>query len=1663
MASPTLYRPDSIPTGLAVYYKFDGDATDSSSSGFDLTPVASPTYAAIDFWNSGEDSVDLNGTTQYFTGGDNLDLNGKSYSVAFWVKADAAVDYYIIGKGVAGSTGYYLRRESTGYLSLYMGAITNTGTGVVIPDKWHHVVVTYNNSSTLVNIYVDGNLVTSATNAGVIADVAGDFTVGSRPNVPPQLPLNGRLKDLAMWVTADTSAVLTPIQAKSLAMGVDMDSLAYRPGNTTVPPDAWYPCNELSGLRADAIGSLDLTPTATPGVLGGFVEGVAPDFNGSTQYLTSASNAIFSAGTSDFTLCAWAFFETLGSQHAIVSTGHTTNNISMTWFNSGNLYVYMQGSARQFSWTPVIGTWYHILLKRTSGELQAFVDGVEIGAAITSTETLSGVQQFGVAFDGAVGKLNGRACDAGWWNGHAVPQDEISALASAFPIQQQGISSYWKHDEPKGGKDVTAVGNAKQVPYKINKSAAFFDGTTGNYLLVPQSTDWDLGSGDYSIEVYFNMSENKDFWLWDRGTAPANRIGCLYQTGRWYFYENGGQIVNDYIWTPTLNTWYKMKLERSSGTATMYVDDTARGTPVVTSTNITGTTELVIGAVATKNGSYFHGWMKNFVITKASTEVLNMAFDTPATVPLAPAIWFPTGATDFLTVADSADWDYGTGDFTIESWVYQDADHAGANAIYDNGYDVNGIQCHFYWDNASAGYTNIYLNSGVAALAVTGLSVKRNAWHHLAWCRSSGTLKCFLDGREIGSVANSTNISGSTQLLTIGKYYNSTTAATMGYLKEYRVSDNARYTTDFTPTQDGFTADVNTMLYLKALEDNGDATFVDSSTVPKAITTNGDCVIRYFEDYRAGIFVDDSASAHLPYPQGATKVDFFVPFGDSVARFDGVVDKLTIPTHDDWNVRTGDFTCEGYIRRMAPQVFTILFSRGTNEIMFRTGNGADENMIVYLNSGLVGQTGYVSTPRLELNIWYHVAFSRQSGIGRIYINGNLGLQAASTQDLNSSSVMQIGALQSSDISNAMMDLMRFSSGLARYTEECFNPPSEIPISDGYTALQMDMDNATNFESAPALDGTGDAIFISNANKGGGFEFGTGAFTVEGWFNFSSLPSVVDLLNLGQGGARGVRLQYNTGSLYLTVQATSGPNFVFAPGFGSWYHLAAVRESTASNKTHIFINGVRVASGTNAGNVATASDVMNFCSDQTFAKALPGFAKNIRVSNVARYTDASNFVPATDFTSDGNTVVLIKGNEPMGSGQTIVPDMTSAVLPAPYVASADSEFSGTYAAWKAFDSSGASNWASTITAFPHWLKLDLGTAVAIDEYRVTGNVGNGPKDWTFEGSNTGAFGGEEITLDTVVGQPASGLEVPYQFTNSTAYRYYRLNISAGQAVNEVDVFNLVLCRKIADSSSSALTLNINGDLAIKGCPGNSAAFQDDGGAGSGLAVTLADEIGTNNLTTINDPVQSVGKVGNSTNFEQLSQQSAQVGSVNGLRPGTGDFAYSAWVKKETTIGAQEMTLCGTGRGNLANGDWSCYWYLNQMRFRHSNQSTWTFVMADGIWYHIIVMRDVSTTAGMKFYLNGVLITPVAANTNLNLSSVNDFSIATHLYNGSTAESWWDGLMDETTFALRYYRPEEAKTLYIKGHNELDVDSDPTPTPPVPPIDDGVRGMFLNFNL
>lgn len=80
--------------------------------------------------------------------------------------------------------------------------------------------------------------------------------------------------------------------------------------------------------------------------------------------------------------------------------------------------------------------------------------------------------------------------------------------------------------------------------------------------------------------------------------------------------------------------------------------------------------------------------------------------------------------------------------------------------------------------------------------------------------------------------------------------------------------------------------------------------------------------------------------------------------------------------------------------------------------------------------------------------------------------------------------------------------------------------------------------------------------------------------------------------------------------------------------------------------------------------------------------------------------------------------------------------------------------------------------------PEWLKQDFGAGneQKIIQYTLS-NGGNGPneviKDWTFEGSN------DDSTWDVLDTQTSQMpiLKTVYQFDNSTAYRYYRILITA----------------------------------------------------------------------------------------------------------------------------------------------------------------------------------------------------------------------------------------------------------------------------------------------
>lgn len=155
-----------------------------------------------------------------------------------------------------------------------------------------------------------------------------------------------------------------------------------------------------------------------------------------------------------------------------------------------------------------------------------------------------------------------------------------------------------------------------------------------------------------------------------------------------------------------------------------------------------------------------------------------------------------------------------------------------------------------------------------------------------------------------------------------------------------------------------------------------------------------------------------------------------------------------------------------------------------------------------------------------------------------------------------------------------------------------------------------------------------------------------------------------------------------------------------------------------------------------------------------------------------------------------------------STRDLIAPMTAASSPSPLVAAASSQFSASFAAWKAFTGTDDDFWFSGASSYPNTLSIDLGSgnAIAAVRYRVTADYQStftyAPKTWTFQGSNDNSAW---TTLDTQTNVTDWSVNPKgFSFSNSTAYRYYRLNITVGNSATYVGVREL----KISATSASS---------------------------------------------------------------------------------------------------------------------------------------------------------------------------------------------------------------------------------------------------------------------
>ena len=165
----------------------------------------------------------------------------------------------------------------------------------------------------------------------------------------------------------------------------------------------------------------------------------------------------------------------------------------------------------------------------------------------------------------------------------------------------------------------------------------------------------------------------------------------------------------------------------------------------------------------------------------------------------------------YLSIANSSSLYLGTGDYTIQWWQYETDSNP-----YPRLFQIGNYPSQVFGVSIEGGTFYLWASSAIGAFTMTSVQYK-NQWVHFAITRTTGTVRIFMNGVMKYSAANSQNISGFSQNLSIGQETNpSSSAGFGGYLYGFEISKISKYTTSttFTPSPNLPTVTGNTILLL---------------------------------------------------------------------------------------------------------------------------------------------------------------------------------------------------------------------------------------------------------------------------------------------------------------------------------------------------------------------------------------------------------------------------------------------------------------------------------------------------------------------------------------------------------------------------------------------------------------------------------------------------------------------------------------------------------------------------------------------------------------------------------------------------------------------------------------------------------------------------------
>ena len=182
------------------------------------------------------------------------------------------------------------------------------------------------------------------------------------------------------------------------------------------------------------------------------------------------------------------------------------------------------------------------------------------------------------------------------------------------------------------------------------------------------------------------------------------------------------------------------------------------------------------------------------------------------------------GVGDSLTIPNSTDWDWGSGDFTMEAWIYAlSLPTSSRGTIINRSAGTADNYWNFRIENTQLDFFVHSSGSYSYTLSTASDIISLDQWHHVAVVKDGNDYELFVDGTSRASDTETVSWPSISRVLRIGAAERTSVEDYFdGYMDEIRISDSARYTEDFAPVPTTeFTTDSNTLLLIHSNWDGG--------------------------------------------------------------------------------------------------------------------------------------------------------------------------------------------------------------------------------------------------------------------------------------------------------------------------------------------------------------------------------------------------------------------------------------------------------------------------------------------------------------------------------------------------------------------------------------------------------------------------------------------------------------------------------------------------------------------------------------------------------------------------------------------------------------------------------------------------------------------------